>query len=153
MGSGEELSITTEVKNIVTKEDDIETTSILTDLIEHGNESTTDVVITLVNTESGKEKRKKDKNEDTIYIIDVEGIGEMQLHVVTNNEDVEHRIETDESQDKCQNYDKLAQIKIENSTKNTLESIKIEEPVRRKNENETENQDPFSFSTIAMSVY
>merc|ERR1711909_94071 len=124
MGSGEELSITTEVKNIVTKEDDIETTSILTDLIEHGNESTTDVVITLVNTESGKEKRTRDKNEETIYIIDVEGIGEMQLHVVTNNEDVENRIETDESQDKCQNYDELAQIEIENSTKNTLESIK-----------------------------
>merc|ERR1712179_831871 len=69
INSGEELSITTEVKNIVTKEDDIETTSILTDLIEHGNESTTDVVITLVNTESGKEKRKKDKNEDTIILL------------------------------------------------------------------------------------
>ena len=84
-------------------------------------------------SESGRHKGLKETTGDMFYFIEVEGIGKMQLHVVTNKAEAQKSIEIDEFKEKSQNCETLAHI--EKSTENTLEAIEsdikdITEPVQ-----------------------
>ena len=71
-------------------------------------------------SESGRHKGLKETTGDMFYFIEVEGIGKMQLHVVTNKAEAQKSIEIDEFKEKSQNCETLAHI--EKSTENTLRS-------------------------------
>ena len=155
---GEELSIPKAAKNKATEHDDIEKHQVEKDLIEHESERNTDEPI-LMNSESGRHKGLKETTGDMFYFIEVEGICEIQLHVVSNIKDITEPVQcinevTETGIVSLEGHQELLTVPhLEDIDPTNIETVsrKFVELLMEKNENENINS--VSFSIIAMSVY